>query len=115
MAVLTAPNGYYNDAMRPVYLFDVASQAVPSIMTSAIGVDCRLIKPRIINPSGGSSRTITVQDGNGNLIDFATLNGGGVLLILDHRPGELCPGGIQWQASGSGLIGSIRAEPNYPQ
>lgn len=87
---------------------------MPSVLTAEISVDCRLRYLRVANPSGGTTRTVTVQDAAGNLIDFATLAGGGYLEVEFPRPGELVIGGIYWQASGAGLIGAIQAEPNSP-
>lgn len=108
---LAAPNISFTDTggvARPV--FEVAFKAVPTGLTSEVSVDCRLLSVQIMNPSGsGVTRTVTIEDGAGNQIDFATLAPGGRLDWEQPKPGFFCSGGIQWVASGTGLLGSMQA------
>ena len=112
---LSKPTSQYTDGGISIPVYDVTTKTVPSGLTAEISVDCRLRHLKVTNPAGGTTRTLTVQDGNGNLLFTAVLGGGGNYEVDYARPGLLCPKGIQWQTSGgTDLVGSITTEGSNP-
>ena len=112
---LSKPTSLYTDGGIVVPVYDVTTKTVPTSLTAEISVDCRLRHLKVTNPVGGVSRTLTVEDGNGNLLYTANLAAQGVFAVDFDRPGPLCPGGIQWQTSGgTDLVGEMMAEGSNP-
>lgn len=112
---LSKPTSQYTDGGISIPVYDVTTKTVPTALTSEISVDCRLRHLKVTNPVGGTTRTLTVQDGKGNLLYTAILGAEGVFAVDFSRPGSLCPSGIQWQTSGgTDLVGEMMAEGSNP-
>ena len=84
--------------------------AIPQVMTAVNTVDCDVMGLMIANSTAGDL-TVTVEDTQASpqaLYTNVTIPANSTSLLIDDAAGVTFKGGLQWQASGPGLIGSIK-------
>lgn len=110
MALATSrysPSGYEQQR-----LIEVEPKAIPATSTDEVTFTVRIVSMQIANPTA-SPITIRVSDKQATPIDFipagAIVPPNGWISYEAQSAGRLMPGGINWQAGGTGLHGYIQA------
>lgn len=89
---------------------NILAAAIPSgAMTPVTTVDTEVAQITVSNTSGGAI-TITIEDTQASPIAFQTNKSvpANDEVTYQFSPPLLFKGGLQWQAGGSGLVGTVR-------
>lgn len=103
------PGGGWYDSRYPRDV-DIVNGAIPASLTAIFSTDGEIFEINVSNPTGGAI-TLLVQDQQASpqvLVPTVSIGAGVLQLILYQGDGLLCKGGAKWQASGAGLVGSVR-------
>jgi hypothetical protein len=85
----------------------IGMSAVPSTSTQLTSVDTEVHEINVANvTSAGITFTVTAGDGN-TLIPAFTVPAATETIPVYNATGELCRGGVSWQAASSGLIAEL--------
>ena len=106
LLAVTTTRFYYNPGSDP--LFQITPVAVPTSLGDVTTSDARVVEITLTNTTAGAL-TVTVQDKQGSpqaFLSSVSIAANSTYVI--ETPGlRYMPGGISWQASGSGIVGYV--------